>query len=438
MTDHVPAEGYGLEYPSAPQAGDLGPLHGDALTRLRAADFEELMEFLPRAFRWSTRFDQVLPAIYQPTDEHMACCSVIRRNGRIAAHVGFFPIELRVGDATLRVAGVGGVAVDAAWRGRDLMRRLMDSGMERVRCEGLHLAYLDGQRQWFHRWGFEKCGATVQLSLRPDDLIRASALQEPPTIELRTQRSGPASFGALKRAHDAQSLHCERSQASFPRYLRFRGGETFVATRPDGEVLGYLVIDPGLTTIYEMVYTETSVALQMLHRIAAKLQSGHYSRARSRLAATVRNVIRRHDDEDSERRIHLEFTALDPATALDRISQLSENVDVTTSGNWHVLDWPAVVGSLLAYQRSVRRVAEGRVVLAITGQPRNLELRVTPEGSSCGWTSAAPDLDVDPMTAMRLLFGPLPPTLVAPLPGSAAALEDWCPLPLALPMLDRV
>ena len=105
-------------------------------------------------------------------------------------------------------------------------------------------------------------------------------------------------------------------------------------------------------------------------------------------------------------------------------------------GNWQVFDWPAVVGSLLALQAEARPLAHGSVVVAIDGQRRALQLSVGPDGSGCQWTDARPDVSTDAFTAMRMLFGPLPPSLVQSLPASASALEAWCPLPLSLPRLD--
>src|SRR3990172_7959322 len=101
---------------------------GTGIKRLEARHFEELIAFLNRAFGYEAAngFPQLLPVLYQPDDEHMRCQYAVRENGTLIAVTGVFPIEWRVADACLRVAGVGGVSVDPNYRGQGLMRRLME------------------------------------------------------------------------------------------------------------------------------------------------------------------------------------------------------------------------------------------------------------------------------------------------------------------------
>ncbi len=48
------------------------------------------------------------------------------------------------------------------------------------------------------------------------------------------------------------------------------------------------------------------------------------------------------------------------------------------------------------------------------------------------------ELRCEPTTAMRLLFGPLAPSQVLPLPSKAAVLDAWCPLPLTWTNQDGI
>ena len=114
-----------------------------------------------------------------------------------------------------------------------------------------------------------------------------------------------------------------------------------------------------------------------------------------------------------------------------------ENTSVRPGGNWQIFDWAGVVGALLQARQLSGPLSPGAVVIDIEGYGA-LELRVEGDEATCSRTSAPADLQCDPFTAMRLLFGPLPAAQVLALPASAAALEQWCPLPLSWPHQDGV
>ena len=114
-----------------------------------------------------------------------------------------------------------------------------------------------------------------------------------------------------------------------------------------------------------------------------------------------------------------------------------ENASVRSSGNWRVLDWAAVVHALLLVRRGIGPLLEGAVALGIEGYG-SIEMSVRSDRVSCARTEAPAVLHADPLQAMRILFGPLPPSQVVQLPAGARVLEQWCPLPLAWSDQDGV
>ena len=100
----------------------------ERIVQLTAADYGEAMDLLNYAFSFSHGphdFPSLLPKIYRPTEELMSCNYAIRRDGRLVAAVGIFPLTWHVGGAELRVACIGGVSTHPQYRGRGLMRALM-------------------------------------------------------------------------------------------------------------------------------------------------------------------------------------------------------------------------------------------------------------------------------------------------------------------------
>lgn len=98
------------------------------LVQLSASDFEEALDFLDLVFSTAyapTRFGNMLPLLYQPTDEDMQHNFAIREHGRIRAIVGMFPSQIQVGSKILHLEGIGGVSSHPNDRGKGWMKQLM-------------------------------------------------------------------------------------------------------------------------------------------------------------------------------------------------------------------------------------------------------------------------------------------------------------------------
>ncbi|MDP7398447.1 MAG: GNAT family N-acetyltransferase [Lentisphaeria bacterium] len=385
----------------------------DEIERLSATDFEELIEFLDGAFGYSAvnSFRQLLPLIYQPTDALMSCNLAIRRAGRIAAIVGVFPITWHFGDTVLRVAGVGGVATGHELRGQGLMGRLMEHASECIREGGYHLSLLGGQRQRYNYYGWETAGVRAGLTVSRVNL-RHTGAGRTVTVQLeRLDADDLETVRVLKGLHDSQISWCEYADEAFPRYLVNWNATAHVARDDGGKIIGYAMVDEAGTTVVELVVDNSDVA-----------------------CAVVRALIEREGGPDEVAVI----TDRLPACFVRALAAVAENSTGGRSGNWQIHDWPAVTGAALAFGCAAQALPAGELVLAIEGLDQAIRLQVGDHGTVSEYTDAEPDLRLPPMTATRLLFGPLAPAAVVPLEGKAKTLQAWCPLPLSLSGQDQV
>jgi hypothetical protein len=122
---------------------------------------------------------------------------------------------------------------------------------------------------------------------------------------------------------------------------------------------------------------------------------------------------------------------------IHRLGRICESTSVKSSGNWQVIDWAAVTDALMKMRRLSGPMADGAVVVGIKDYGA-IRLQADRDEAGCAAADEDPDVSCDAPTAMRLLFGPLPPSLVMPLPEVAAALESWYPLPLTWKRQDGV
>ena len=137
------------------------------IIQLTASEFQDGMDFLNLAFgpHGPYDFQQLLPAVYRPTEEWTRCNYVVREEGQIKGLVILFPFTWRVGEASFRVGGIGGVSTHPKSRGAGHMKTLMNHCIRVMREEGHHLSYLGGQRQRYQHFGYEYCGGASSFSL---------------------------------------------------------------------------------------------------------------------------------------------------------------------------------------------------------------------------------------------------------------------------------
>jgi predicted N-acetyltransferase YhbS len=384
----------------------------ERIESLRAADFDEAMDFMDLVFSAAYRphdFARLLPALYRPTDRHMGCNLVVRRRGRIAALVGVFPLEWRLGAVTLRVAGIGGVCTHPRHRNSGLMAALMRHALAAMRREGHHASWLGGQRQRYEHYGYTPAGFAPVYTV-----TRKNAQAMPaPRATLRFAPLASDDAEGLRRAralHDAQPVRAVRHAGDFPLRLRSWHHQPHAALGTGGRMLGYVVANESGDFLAEVRARDGDTALALVREW----------------------VLQRPGDA-----VSVEPPPLDLAFGR-RLGRYAEQVQVRPCGNWQVFDWPAVVGALLQARHAVSPLPEGAVALAAANGPA-LRLEVRGPVARCEAAEAAPDLVLPSAGDLtRLLFGPVPPAWVTPLPPAAAVLEAWCPLPARWPTQDGV
>jgi predicted N-acetyltransferase YhbS len=126
----------------------------------RPDDLSELLDFLFTVFRIGNpehpRFEAMYPDLFTaPTAETMARHQIIRRDGRIVACVGTYPMTLRIAGCRVPGFGVGQVATAPDMQGRGFMTQLLTAASRRMEAEGGALSWLGGRRDRYGRHGWD-------------------------------------------------------------------------------------------------------------------------------------------------------------------------------------------------------------------------------------------------------------------------------------------
>ncbi|NQS89615.1 GNAT family N-acetyltransferase [Patescibacteria group bacterium] len=71
--------------------------------------------------------------------------------------VGIFPLTGVVGDAEIRIGGIGGVATLPEFRGKGYMSNLMECSIQKMTEDKYSISILWGDRQRYTNFGKEDC-----------------------------------------------------------------------------------------------------------------------------------------------------------------------------------------------------------------------------------------------------------------------------------------
>ncbi|MBI3829901.1 MAG: GNAT family N-acetyltransferase [Planctomycetes bacterium] len=118
--------------------------------------FQELSEMCARVFvpayesvRDLFDRDYTLDPAFKPQHSR-----VIRRKGRIVAHVGILEKTVRIGRAKFRMAGIGAVTCHKEFRGQDLPTHCMNDALAVAKQEGMPLTFLLCGITYYTRFGY--------------------------------------------------------------------------------------------------------------------------------------------------------------------------------------------------------------------------------------------------------------------------------------------
>jgi hypothetical protein len=293
------------------------------------------------------------------------------------------------------------------------MRVLMDAAMEEIAAGGYHAACLGGNRRRYAHWGFEKAGVEASMLITANSLGHSEGRSgERERDGFHVGESGDADQSALSSLYEQLPIRCQRSKESFSSHLRNWRRRAIVARDSDGRVAAYACLDPKEWNCVECC-----------------------GRTPEAMEAIVRHLV-----ENGGRPLRVSMPLIQDAVLL-RLRELADDVSLIEAGNWRIYHWPAVIGALMRASHRARPLVPGSCVLRLRTGPWSdapkqdvvIRLAVEPD-PVCVESNEAPQVVASASEALLLLTSPVPPVV----PMSVGTLSCWRPLPLMIPMQDRI
>ncbi|BDI33142.1 hypothetical protein CCAX7_51930 [Capsulimonas corticalis] len=380
------------------------------IARLTAQDYEELVDFISMVFSVAhgpTDFQTFGPAMYEPTDESMSQQYVVRENGRIRAAVGVFPMTYRIGDISLRVAGVGNVAVHKHHGGKGYMVELMNAATADMAMGGVDFSFLTGQRQRYQYFGYEPCGAACAVYFSPASVKHTARHAGFATYTF--EEMAAQSEEIINKAYEiyaAQFARIERPREKFVNILR-AGVATPYVIFADGEVVGYVTRSG--STIKEIRVADDNQLPSILHALTASRPGEH---------STV--FLPTHEPQN-----------------LAQAIRICESYVVENAGNYRLFNFARTVEAFLTLKASYRPLPSGEMVVG-SDLFGNHVISIVAGSVAVSPTDREPDVTLHGMDIYQFLFG------AAPIDGffdgdrEPNLAHAWFPAPLYFPFPDHV
>ncbi|MBN1269202.1 MAG: GNAT family N-acetyltransferase [Kiritimatiellae bacterium] len=367
-------------------------------------DFDELIALMDRSFAYrkpdQIPFRKLFPDLYQPTAESVECHRVIRVNGRMAASLGIYPLDLQMDRVRLRVGGIGAVSTDPRHRGKGCMSRLLEAAKTEMANEGYALSWLSGDRSRYARFGWERAGSAPHVGLYRRKKQRP--VGDWKVARFRPGRSDCARLLGARRARKWKGL-CDEATL----LLKFQRLNTEVWEARRGERYAYCVFQTWGKRLAEWGGDSGGIDAILDRRIVGE-------------GAWWAGLPPLRD----------EYTDFFLSCAED----VAHHLD-----NLAILD---LEGVLCAYEKYLQACWPGDQSLALSiirGKTSGMS-RVTVASGRAGGAKGGVDVSIklDELRMVRFLFGPARPSLLLKLPQRAAWLDQVFPLPFYMPYLWRV
>ncbi len=381
------------------------------VTRLAPSEFEDGVDFINLVFSQNSvphDFKNLMPKWVCP--EHTADNVVVKRDGRIRSLVMSAPMQAVVAGYPLSCFGIGNVSTHLDERKTGLMRMAMTRALDDMQADGADFAFLGGHRQRYGYYGFERCGHDIACTLSSRNIRHARVDAPAYTYAVLEGFDDPA-LPAVRALYEAQPVRVLRGDdRDFYRSLIMWRNTPYICREPDGAFAGYLCVSADRTRIAEV-----------------------FAADESRVLGILQGWMERHNLETLSLNVFPWRRVL-----LRDITRICDGVSIVPDHQYRIFHWDRVVGAFLALKARFAPLPDGELVLGIADWG-NLSVRLQGGRTEAAKTDREACVTLAAFDAMRVLFGPQEPGMVAELPGDAEKLlHAWCPLPLSWNSLDNV
>ena len=371
--------------------------------------FDDYMDFINYVFGFngdSSDFKKLLPKLYKYEYEPAVSSYVAVEDGKLKSAIGAFDHDISVCGKLVKTRGIGNVAVHPYARGKGYMKKLMNMALDDMENEGVALSVLGGRRQRYNFFSYDKLGQAVSMSFNGDNFRHTYGKDRKHALTFKTLMAGDVDIvSKIKELSESHPFYAIREADKYFEIISSWNQKAYAAFE-NGEFVGYAV-GKG-SDINELLVCE---------------------------GQDIREFVCALYDYLGSSSMHIKLPIFLQCYIND-LYQLCESYSIETAKSFSVLNYRTVIEAFIKLKATYTDLPDGVLVLGINGRSRreNIMITVCGENISVEYTDAEPEIELDHLDAMNLLFAPVCPRREC-LPIYA---KIWLPLPIYLYSSDAV
>ena len=385
--------------------------------RATEADYDELMFVMNDAFGFDTDgkggFIHILPKLYKKEYAPWSNNIIARVEGKIKAAIGLYYNELCVGAKTLKIGGIGNVAVDKNSRGGGYMKSTMAASLADMKKEKADLSFLGGRRQRYMYFSYDKGGLTYTFTINETSLRHTLSSAESNLRAIPIEANDTEALEEIFALYTKQNCAMKREKNALFDTLKSWKALPYKVCE-DGKFAGYFVINDSKNYVYEMYAKDAKNYKQIAALALAESNKGEHSEEKG-IGLTVPHFRR------------------DLANAL---LEICESYELNHSEHFSILNYKNVIEAFLTLKAEYTNLPDGVFTMLIHGEAGDENLKISVSGSKIGVapTDEKAEIELSHLEAVRFISSMFSERRDE-IPAHAAA---WFPLPLYISGVDGV
>ena len=360
-------------------------------------DKEEIIDFINYVFSYDHRphdFKVLLPKAYSDEVDGMGAEHyIVREDGKIKAVVANRIIDACYSGNMLRIGAIGSVSVHPYSRGLGYMKKLMEMAIDDAKKMGVQLLILSGRRQRYGYFGFENAGIAYNFTVNSANAKHALGDVDDSRISFREMtKDDPDGIRLACEMNNSKPCHVIREENEFLRIMNSWSEKSYLIYKND-EMAGY--------------------SFGMCRELVLKDEADY--------PKVIKAMLKKVDA------LYIPAGAYE-IEKIGFLSSICENYSLGHIDKACVLDWKAVIFTLLELKSGITELTDGEMSFTVDGEC----ILISVKDNKVSVTNAAPNKNTKELShngAERMFFE---------LDGLVNnKFGNWFPLPLYLDPADN-
>lgn len=211
-------------------------------------DEKELLEVIDDVFfseddeATKRNFLELLPSLYKEQYSPGYNNLIIKEDGAIKAAIGCYPREVTAAGRSLKVMGIGNVAVAKDSRRKGYMVELMNLAVDIMKNEDYDYSLLGGDRQRYGYFGYEPIGSSQRFSINRNNISHVAGKDFKTTFTAKeVTEADTATVDKIVELYKSLPYHMNRTRENCLDVLRSWRSVPYAAFE-NGEFKGYFSV----------------------------------------------------------------------------------------------------------------------------------------------------------------------------------------------------